>query len=186
MKEKILFHDRYIEDLFRENTEEMYSYVRESECSLFNRKSVKEIVEEIYQKHKIENISLDLKDSRILWVDERSFVLGIPLNEGEELLDYRPGVDCGAVCPVGRYEEGWLKKSFDSEKRPDRIKDEIKSWKQTIDRYVSNLDEAVVHHHKKLQKEIHDALQTKKKRCEKSKGLIDQLGIMMEEQGGMG
>lgn len=185
MTEKILFHDKYVEDLFEENTKEMKDHIENMSCSEFDDKSVKEVQEEVYQKFKIQNISLDLKDSKILSTGERSFVMGIPMQEGEDLLDYRPGVDCGAVCPSGRYEDGWLKKSFSVENGMDEVKEEIGSWKKTIDRYITSLDEAIVHYHKKVQKDVMDLLQTKKRRCEKSRGVIDQLGIMMEEEGGM-
>lgn len=154
MNEKILFYNRSVTDILADNNRNIFKDLHSIDRKKLSKTNQKEISEEVYQKNKLKNISMDLDDMKVMEYDSDHLKMGIPINEGKELLDVRPTNEYGSVHPIGALENGFVTKIFRLTDDTERLKRNIEIWKEVLDLYVNNLNEDIIHYHKHLLKDI--------------------------------
>jgi len=181
MSEKILFFERSIYDIFAENNRRILEELGSLSCEKLIHEDIKELSEKVYQNHKMANISLEIERTRVLEHNSKYMKVGIPVNEGKELLEARPTNEYGSVHPVGLLENGMITKVFSLHRNMERTKQSIRTWKQIMDVYSNNLNEDIIHYHKHLLKDIEDRIKELREGCmdldERLKGLSIELNL---------
>jgi hypothetical protein len=165
MDEMILFYDKKVNDLFYENNQRIFQHLASLSCQKILDTDIKELAEEIYQDHKLNDISLDMEKMKVLQYDSSFMKVGIPIREGKDLMGFRPTNEYGSVHPVGAIEDDWVTKIFSFHDNMDRVKKNVQIWKDVMDLYSNNLDEDMIHYHKHLLKDIEDMIRKLRDRC---------------------
>lgn len=148
-----------------ENNRRISEHLTTLGCKRLTDTNVKELIEEIYQDHKVKELSLDLKKIKVLEYNSSYIKVGVPILEGRQMLTVRPTNEYGSVHPVGALEDDWITKIFSVDKGMERVNKSIKVWRNVLDLYTTNLNEDIIHYHKHLMKDIEDRIMELRERC---------------------